>query len=339
MHRTCKILTCCAVYFVVASPVRSQEEQCLARSMPIIVRDVNSLPVKGMTPQDLVARVNGKLVSIVSVAVDSRPRRVVILLDTSGSMRGDPDHWKLPLDVAVHVARSSSSNTHLAFLTFDDAVHNVIDFTGDNSAVLGQLNRMSNGEAFSKKDIHGHTALYDAVYYGRQLLKNSSSADLLFVISDGDDNESSLNSGALERILIESGVRLFAVRMRDLTNLSSARRLDEMVGPRVLAEIAEKTGGEVFGPVGFRLGGYLQFAFSNYNYSAKTKVGDALGWFYEGMLQSQVLEIQLPASVQTKEFLEVKLSKAAAHKWKGATLNYPRKLLPCGAVAEPLSGN
>jgi len=41
--------------------------------------------------------------------------------------------------------------------------------------------------------VAGPTALYDAVYYGRQLLKNSSSADLLFVISDGDDNQSSLN--------------------------------------------------------------------------------------------------------------------------------------------------
>jgi hypothetical protein len=324
---------------VVASPVRSQEEQCLARSVPIIVRDINSRPIKGMTLQDLVVKVNGKLVSLVSVAVDSRPRRAVILLDTSGSMRGESDHWKLPLDVAMHVARSVSSNTQLAFLTFDDAVHNVIDFSGDNSAVLGQLNRMSDGEAFSKKDIQGHTALYDAVYYGWQLLKNSSSADLLFVISDGDDNKSSLKLEALERILIGSGVRLFAVRMRDLTNLPRARRLDEMGSPRVLAEIAEKTGGEVFGPVGFRLGGYIHFAFSNYNYSAKTKVEDALIWFYEGMLQSQALEIQLPAAIPTKEFLEVKLSKEAARRWKGATLSYARKLLPCGALAERLSAH
>jgi hypothetical protein len=292
-----------------------------------------------MTPQDLIAKVNGKLVNIVSVAVDSRPRRVVILLDTSGSMREDPDHWRLPLDVAVHVARSISSNTQLAFLTFDDVVHNVIDFSGDNSAVLGQLNRMSNGEAFSKKDIHGHTALYDAVYYGWQLLKNSTSADLLFVISDGDDNKSSLNLEALERILIGSGVRFFAVRMRDLTNVSRARRLDEMGSPRVLAEIAEETGGEVFGPVGFRLGGYIHYAFSNYNYSAKTKVEDALSWFYEGMLQSQALEIQIPAAIPAKEFLEVKLSKAGTQKWKGTTLSYPRRLLPCGALAERLSAN
>jgi VWFA-related protein len=307
--------------------------------VPIIVRDINSRPIKGVTSQDLVAKVNGKLVNIVSVAVDSRPRRAVILLDTSGSMRGDSDHWKLPLDVAMHVARSVSSNTRLAFLTFDDAVHNVIDFSGDNSAVLGQLNRMSDGEAFSRKDIQGHTALYDAVYYGLQLLKNSSFADLLFVISDGDDNKSSLKLEALERILIGSGVRLFAVRMRDLTNLPRARRLDEMGSPRVLAEIAEKTGGEVFGPVGFRLGGYIHFAFSNYNYSAKTKVEDALIWFYEGMLQSQALEIQLPAAIPTKEFLEVKLSKEAARRWKGATLSYARKLLPCGALAERLSAH
>jgi hypothetical protein len=83
--------------------------------------------------------------------------------------------------------------------------------------------------------VAGPTALYDAVYYGRQLLKNSSSADLLFVFSDGDDNKSSLNLEALERILIGSGVRFFAVRIRDLTNLSSARRLDEMGSPRALA--------------------------------------------------------------------------------------------------------
>jgi hypothetical protein len=82
--------------------------------------------------------------------------------------------------------------------------------------------------------VAGPTDLYDAVYYGRQLLKNSSSANLLFV-SHGDDNKSSLNLEALERILIGSGVRFFAVRIRDLTNLSSARRLDEMGSPRALA--------------------------------------------------------------------------------------------------------
>jgi hypothetical protein len=339
MYWASRTLASCTVCFVVASPVRSQEKQCLARSVPIIVRDLNSRPIEGMAPQDLVAKVDGKLVSIASIAEDSRPRRAVILLDTSGSMRGDSDHWKLPLDVAIHVARSISSNTQLAFLTFDDTIHNVIDFSGDNSAVLSQLNRMSDGEAFSKKDIQGNTALYDAVYYGWQLLKSSSSADLLFVISDGDDNKSSVSSDALERILVESGVRFFAVRMRDFTNLSFARHLDEMGSSQILGKIAEETGGEVFGPVGFRRGGYIHFAFSNYNYSAKTKVEDALGWFYEGILHSQILQIRIPAAIPTKELFDVKLSKAATHKWKGATLSYPRKLFPCGALADHLSAN
>jgi len=332
-----KAVAFCVVCLAVASSLPSQEEQCIAPSVPIIVRDAHSLPIQGISPQDFVAKVGGKSVQIFSIALDSRPRRAVVLLDTSASMKADDSrHWKLPLDIAGDVVRSMSPNTQLAFLTFDDTVRNVIDFSGDNSAVLGQLSRMSAGEAFSKRDIQGQTALYDAVYQGWHLLEKPSSADSLFVISDGEDTKSSLKLEALEEILIGSGVRFFAVRVLSLENLTHAR--SHLGGPP-LAEIAGKTGGEVFGPVGFRLNGHIQFAFSNYEYGDKTKVEDALNWFYEGMIQSETLKIQLPTEIPTDESLEVRLSTAAAHKWKGATLSYPRKLLHCVGLADHLPTN
>jgi len=339
MHWASKTGACCTVFLVVASPIPSQGEPCSAQSIPIIVRDAHSLPIERITAQDFVVKVGGKSVGIVSIAADPRPRRAVILLDTSSSMDGTSSKQrKLPLDIALQVARSVSSNTQLAFLAFDDAVHDVIGFSHDNSTVLYQLSRMSG--ALSGKGIQRRTALYDAAYHGWQLMGNPSSADLLLAISDGGDNKSKVKLGVLERNLIGSGVRFFAVLVRDVSVPASARAPEENDGPRVLADIAEKTGGEVFGPVGFWLDGFIHFAFSNYDYSSQTfsnydyssqtKVEDALSWFFQGMRESEVLEIQLPAIPMEKESLEVKLSKAAAHRWKAATLSYPRRLLPCG---------
>ena len=327
----------CLVCVLVASPACSQKGPSLARSVPVIVRDKHSLVIQGITPQDLVAKVNGKSARIASITVDSRPQRAVILLDTSASMKGTTEyrHWKFPLNIAVDVATSMSPNTQLAFLAFDETAHHVIGFSRGNAAVLDQLNQMAAAQAFSEIGFQRLTALYEAVYRGWQLIEGPSSADLLLVISDGDDNKSSLKPEALERTLTGSGVRFFAVRVRDLENLSQARHLDELGGPRELAEIAEKTGGEVFGPVGFRLNGVIHFAFSNYDYSDKTRLEDALSWFLQGMIQRQAAEIQVPGANDTEESLELKLSNLSAHKWKGATVSYPRKLLPRGTPIEP----
>lgn len=322
------VVTCFVACFLVSSIGRSQERTPLER-IPVVVRDRHGSVISGITVQDLTAKVAGNSATVGAITVDSRPHRVVILVDTSASMNGvrDSKKWKLPVEIATYAATAISPNMELAFVAFDETAHSVIDFSQGNTAVLKQLNRMSAAQTLSEIGVRKRTALYDAAYRGWQLLDKPTSADLLLVISDGDDNKSSLKPEALEKILTGSGVRFFAVRIQDFDDPSLARYLEASGGPRVLAEIAEKTGGEVFGPIGFR-SGVVNFGFSDYEYSDKTSLKDALGEFLRGIVQQEVAEIQFSSASETEQPLELKLSHVAAHRWKGATLSYPRKLFP-----------
>ena len=322
---------------LISSIGRSQEGTFLAR-IPIIIRDRSGSVIPGITAQDLTAKIAGNSANVAAVAVDSRPHRMVILLDTSASMNGvrDSKEWKLPVDIATYTATAVSPNMGLALVAFDENAHDVVDFSQGNAAVLKQLNRMSAAQKLSEIGVRKRTALYDAVYRGWQLIDKPTSADMLLVISDGDDNKSSLKPEALEKTLIGSGVRFFAVRIQDFDDPSLARYLEASPGPRVLAEIAAKTGGEVFGPVGFRLGA-VNFAFAPYDYSEKTNLKDAFGGFLQGIVQQEAAEIEFSSASTNEQPLEIKLSYVAAHRWKGAILSYQRKFVPIALSAKPAS--
>src|SRR5215467_6566549 len=114
MYWTLRIGACCGVFLVLASHICSQGEQCLARGVPIIVRDSLGLPIEGIAAEDFLAKVGGKSVDITSVATDSRPRRAVILVDVSSSMYGtSSEQRKLPMDIAIQVARSIGPRAQL----------------------------------------------------------------------------------------------------------------------------------------------------------------------------------------------------------------------------------
>jgi hypothetical protein len=57
--------------------------------LPINVEDARGLQIQGLTPADFQAKVHGRSIKILSIALDDRPHRVVILLDASGSIASE----------------------------------------------------------------------------------------------------------------------------------------------------------------------------------------------------------------------------------------------------------
>ncbi len=327
-----RVLTFCFLCVSIAPLLRAQTDACRLRRLSVIVRDSRGVPIDGLAPEDFSAKFKGKAVQIVSLAQADRPRRAVMLLDTSGSMKGiqETGQWKLALEIVNQFANAFSPHGQLAFLSFDESIHETIDFSRGNSAVLAQLKRMMDGNGFSAKQVQGRTALFDAVHNGWQLLEKPSSTDVLFGVTDGRDNKSRLKQEALERELVRSDVRFYAVLMFDAQGGSRGRTPEELLGPDILDELAETTGGEVFGPVGYRRGHYLYFSSSKYSFSDKMNIDQALVTFYEGLFHRKTLELELPAAPAKKEEkLELKFSSSAQRKWKGAVISYPQKLLPC----------
>jgi Ca-activated chloride channel family protein len=87
------------------------------------------------------------------------------------------------------------------------------------------------------------TALIDAVYLGVNKLKDAKyDRKALLIVSDGGDNRSRYTEGELRRVVRESDVQIYAIGIFD----TYAPTTEEELGPVLLTDICELTGGRMF---------------------------------------------------------------------------------------------
>jgi VWA domain containing CoxE-like protein len=295
----------------------AQDAACLRRTLPLSVQDSRGLPIRGLTPSDLAAKIRDADIKIVSITPDERPHRIVILLDASGSMKMS---WLDTLVLASALAELQVPNVQMALLIFGTKIQEKVDFTAGQRAVAERLRQIRSGAKNATKSIEGRTALYDALLAGVQLLGSSaSSADVLYFISDGADNASQTRVGELSRELTSRGVRLFAADV--FTPIAYRNRTPEEInGPRQLDDLIKQTGGDMILP------------FPN-GPPAKPDwhtVGQVMNVFYLRMVQNYLVELELSSSLNKRRKWELNLVGARREQWKGARLKYPDELLPCG---------
>jgi len=64
----------------------AEDLSCPRRTLPVALRDQQNVPMQNVSVSDLAAKVRGKPIKILSLAPDTRPHRLVLILDASGSM-------------------------------------------------------------------------------------------------------------------------------------------------------------------------------------------------------------------------------------------------------------
>lgn len=298
------------------------------RKLPVSFRDAQNLLLQDVSVADLEAKIRGKPVTIVSLAPDPRPHRIVLVLDTSGSMgasfEGEPGVWKLELSLAHHFFDVNRQGSQMALLFFNDQVNDVIEFRG-NAAVGDKLQQVGIRD-YAKTHIKGRTALRDAIMRGIQLLDHPTSADAIYVLTDGGDNASHQSAGELDRRLAVTSVRLFAVLLLKEARYRN-RTPEEENGPEELAEIARKSGGEILTAAEWHGGRVALSA----NAEAKVKSDETLFRLYRTIFQDNLLEVELPFPIVKNERWELRLSGAARRKWKNAQITYPNTLISCNS--------
>jgi von Willebrand factor type A domain len=317
-------------------PVRSQETACTVRKLPVYLRDAQNLPLQNVSVTDLEAKLHGKPVQMLSLAPDPRPRRLVLILDTSGSMgklEGDPALWNLELSLALHFFETNRQKARIAVLFFGDEVHDVIDFAQGNAAVGEKLRQVTEDRKYVKT-IKGRTALRDAIFQGIQLLDHPSSADAVYVLTDGGDNASHHSASELDRRLAVASVRLFAVLLYQERS-NRGRTPEELTGPGELAEITQKSGGEILTAARRNGNGVALSA----NADSKVNSEETLRRLYQTILEDSLLEVELPFAISKNEYWEIKLSSAARRRWKNVKITYPDTLVSCDAEVSGLGRN
>jgi Mg-chelatase subunit ChlD len=325
-----RILPCLTILSLWGCVAPSQEAPCTSRTLPVSFRDGQNLPIQTISPDDLRATVRGKSIKILSITPDVRPHRLVLLLDTSGSMASPSGSasttpWILELSLAHHFYETNRQTSQIALLLFSDKNNEVIDFPQGNSAVGNELQHLAEDREYAKAHVKGKTALLEAIFQGIQLLDHPSSADAIFVLTDGEDNASHLSAAELNRRVAQSSVRIFGIIIRHLPGYQS--RTPEMVPAawEELSEIAQKSGGEILTTVELRSSGIVLSAGRNGQSSGQ----ETLTRLYHTVLQDSLLEVDLPFPIAKSEPWELTLSDAARGRWKDARITYPSTLSSC----------
>lgn len=177
------------------------------RSFSVWVTDKEGHLVEGLTVQNFRGKFRGNPVQIESVVLQDETRAIAVLLDISNSIKKRPRMWDLLWNAGENFMLSVQPPHEIAFFTFWHGIlfHGVVtaEQKENVSDFLKELKKRSQNR-------DGGTALYDAIIFAvRSAPKTGWSADTIYVISDGEDHLSYSTSAAVQREVVEAGIRLF----------------------------------------------------------------------------------------------------------------------------------
>ena len=159
-------------------------------------------------PAELEVTTNGEAVSdleVTPLAESSVPVGVVLAIDASGSMSGDP--LEAAKTAAKDFVAQARPEDRMALIAFADEVQVLSGFTGNLQVVSGLIDSIEAG---------GETAFNDAVIKGIEMYDSASARDLLpnvIILTDGDDTASVATLDEAVGIVSANAVRVFGVAL------------------------------------------------------------------------------------------------------------------------------
>jgi tight adherence protein B len=197
-----------------------------------------------LRPDDFFISENNEARSVDVMQLPSEDLAVVLVLDTSGSMRGEA------LLAAKRAIESfllqMPPGVEIALVSFGDTADLGSQFTADYDAIL---------DAIGPVQANGETALYNAVLLGANLFDNiDASRRAMILLSDGGDTASTIELEDALIALLDAGPRFIAVELESSENDSATlERLEAATtgtlvsasDPAALTEIYEETASDL----------------------------------------------------------------------------------------------
>ncbi len=162
---------------------------------------------------------------------EDAPISIGLVFDTSGSM--GPKLQK-SRQAAAEFFKTANPQDEFFVIGFNDRPELIEDFTSSIEDVEARLQTVRSGH---------RTALLDAIYFGMdkmKIAKNERKA--LLVVSDGSDNRSRYTEGEVKAQVRESDVEIYSIGIFD----PYAPTTEERMGPMLLNDLCEETGGRLF---------------------------------------------------------------------------------------------
>jgi len=227
------VLTCLVAAGAVVAAAQDVPQRPTFRSVTdlvpvqVSVRSGRSY-VAGLTAKDFELTDDGVAQQIDSVSSDVQATDVTLVVDTSGSVVKSIGRFRSDVRKIADLLRSGEQ---LRLITFDNDVRE--SFPMQNPK-LARVDDIVTGDL---------TSLCDAMIFGLARARRPNRHHLVFVFTDGYDNDSVAGYGALPDVAGRSDAVLYVVLVK-LTGIDEppAAALD------ALAEAAVRTGGEFYPP-------------------------------------------------------------------------------------------
>jgi Ca-activated chloride channel family protein len=199
--------------------------------VPVTITDPLNRLVTGLEKQNFQLMEGSAAQDIRTFSSEDAPVSLGVIFDSSGSMSSKMDRAK---DAVIEFFKTANPQDEFFMITFSDTPEEVTDFTSSVDDIQGKL-----VYAVPRK----RTALLDAIYMGISKMRQAKYAKkALLIISDGGDNHSRYTEGEIKALVKEADVMIYAIGIYDRYFASAEERL----GPGLLSEITELTGGRAF---------------------------------------------------------------------------------------------
>lgn len=220
-----------------ASPASSnldaQVTDCSQRTVPLTVLKSSS---STWDWHSLSLTVGGRQVLIDSMVATPQPPRVLVLVDTSGSMGpgSGTRRWGVGLWAAAFAAEATPLDSPVSFGTFNE--QNKFGSFESHREVGKEL------EELLQQSPRHRTALYSALKEAVAQFQPLQFGDAIFLVTDGGDNRSGDAKTKAQQELTVRGIRVFVFLVVD----HDFKTAEEREAPELMSELAKTTGGAVF---------------------------------------------------------------------------------------------
>ena len=209
-------------------PIRANVDLVL---VPVTVTDPLNRVVTGLDSENFTIYEGKQAQEIKTLSCEDGPVSVGVILDVSGSMATKLDRAR---EAVLQFLKTANPQDEFFLITFAEAPQLVGDFTQNVEALQTKL-------LFTRPK--GRTALLDAIYLGlTQMREAKYPRKAILIISDGGDNHSRYTEGEIKHAVREADVVIHSIGIFD----RYFRTDEERLGPELLGEIAEVTGGRSF---------------------------------------------------------------------------------------------
>lgn len=199
--------------------------------VPVTITDPMNRLVTGLEKENFQLYEGSNAQQIRTFSSEDAPVSLGVIFDSSGSMSSKMDRAK---EAVIEFFKTANPQDEFFMITFSDEPEMVSDFTSSVDEIQSRL-------VFAVP--RHRTALLDAIYMGISKMRQAKYAKkALLIISDGGDNHSRYTENEIKSLVKEADVMIYAIGIYD----RYASAIEERLGPQLLTDITELTGGRAF---------------------------------------------------------------------------------------------